>query len=203
MVHNKFHPRSLHTPPFRLVVGITGASGAILAIRLLEELKSTSVQTHLVLSTSAHITIRQETDWQVKDVISLAHTSYDYHDISAAIASGSFATLGMVILPCSIKTLSSVANSYTDDLIGRAADVTLKEGRPLVLVVRESPYHRGHLRLMSEAANAGAIIFPPVPAFYIRPGSLEDLVNNTVGRILVRLGIENDLYQEWQGHPAE
>jgi 4-hydroxy-3-polyprenylbenzoate decarboxylase len=183
----------------RLVVGITGASGAILGIRTLEALRPTPIETHLVLSGSAPLTIQQETDWRVEDVLSLADICYDFHDVGAAIASGSFATQGMVIIPCSIKTLSAVANSYTDDLISRAADVTLKEGRPLVLVVRETPYHPGHLRLMSEAAAAGAIIFPPVPAFYIHPHSMDEIINNTVGRILARFGIENDLYQEWQG----
>ncbi|MFZ0533381.1 MAG: UbiX family flavin prenyltransferase [Anaerolineales bacterium] len=192
-------PQERISSPSRLLVGITGASGAILGIRLLGALRSTSVETHLVLSDSAPLTIAQETDWLVEDVLSLADVRYDFHDIGAAIASGSFATLGMVIIPCSIKTLSAVANSYTDDLISRAADVTLKEGRPLVLVVRETPYHPGHLRLMSEAAGAGAIIFPPVPAFYIRPRSMDDMINNTVGRILARMGIENDLYQEWRG----
>ncbi len=182
----------------RLIVGITGASGAILGIRLLETLKSTPVETHLVLSDSARITIPQETEWRVKDVLSLAHVCYEQKNISATIASGSFTTMGMVIIPCSIKTLSSVANSYSDDLISRAADVTLKEGRPLVLVVRETPYHLGHLRLMSNAAKAGAIIFPPVPAFYIRPQSVDALIDNTVGRILARLGIDNDLYLEWR-----
>jgi 4-hydroxy-3-polyprenylbenzoate decarboxylase len=187
----------------RLIVGITGASGAILGIRLLEVLKSTSLETHLVLSESATLTIKQETDWRVEDVLSLADVNYNIHDIGARIASGSFATLGMVIIPCSIKTLSAVANSYSDDLLSRAADVTLKEGRPLVLVVRETPYHPGHLRLMSEAALAGAVIFPPVPAFYIRPNSVDDIINNTVGRVLARLGIKTDLYHEWQGQPSE
>jgi flavin prenyltransferase len=190
------------SPP-RLIVGITGASGAILGIRLLESLKSLSIESHLVLSESAPHTIQQETDWCIEDVLSLANRHYDFHDIGASIASGSFATLGMVIIPCSIKTLSAVANSYTDDLLSRAADVTLKEGRPLVLVVRETPYHPGHLRLMTEASMAGAVIFPPVPAFYIHPQSVEDIINNTVGRVLSRLGVENDLYHKWQGHPTE
>lgn len=185
--------------PRRLVVGITGASGAILGIRLLEVLKPSPVETHLVLSDSARLTIQQETDWKVEDVLALGHVSYDIRNIAAPIASGSFTTIGMVLIPCSVKSLSAVANSYTDDLISRAADVTLKEGRPLVLVIRETPYHAGHLRLMSEAANAGAIIFPPTPAFYFHPQTLDDLVNNTVGRILTRLGIENDLVQEWLG----
>jgi 4-hydroxy-3-polyprenylbenzoate decarboxylase len=183
----------------RLLVGITGASGAILGIRLLEALKPMPVETHLVLSASARLTIAQETDCQVNDVLALADVTYNPQDVGASIASGSFASLGMVIIPCSTKTLSAVANSYTDDLISRAADVTLKEGRPLVLVVRETPLHPGHIRLMRLAVEAGAVIFPPVPAFYIRPQSIDDIINNTVGRVLARLGIENDLYQEWNG----
>jgi len=186
----------------RLVIGITGASGAILGIRMLQVLQPTTIETHLVLSESAHLTIAQETDWQVNELLSLADVCYDFHDVGAAIASGSFATMGMVIIPCSIKTLSAVANSYTDDLISRAADVTLKEGRRLLLVVRETPYHPGHLRLMSEAASAGAIICPPSPAYYIHPSSIEDLIDNTVGRILARMGIENNLYQEWHGRSS-
>ena len=192
-------PQAHNSAIGRLVVGITGASGAILGIRLLEVLRPTPIETHLVLSASAPLTIHQETDWRIEDVLSLANVSYDFHDVGSAIASGSFTTLGMVIIPCSIKTLSAIANSYTDDLISRAADVTLKEGRQLVLVVRETPYHPGHLRLMSDAATAGAVIFPPVPAFYIRPQSMEEIINNTVGRILARLGIKNELFQEWQG----
>ena len=196
-------PQAQNSTSPRLIVGITGASGAILGIRLLEALRPTPIETHLILSGSAPLTIQQETNWRVEDVISLADVSYDFHDVGAAIASGSFTTRGMVIIPCSIKTLSAVANSYAEDLISRAADVILKEGRPLVLVVRETPYHAGHLRLMSEASAAGAVIFPPVPAFYIRPRSMDEIINNTVGRILARLGIENDLYQEWQGRSTE
>jgi 4-hydroxy-3-polyprenylbenzoate decarboxylase len=198
---NSLQPQNSSLP--RLIVGITGASGAILGIRLLEALKSNPIETHLVLSESAPVIIKQETDWRLEDILSLANVTYNFHDIGAAIASGSFATLGMVIIPCSIKTLSAVANSYTDDLLSRAADVTLKEGRPLVLVVRETPYHPGHLRLMSNAALAGAVIFPPVPAFYIRPNSVDDIINNTVGRILARLGIKTDLFHEWQGPLVE
>jgi flavin prenyltransferase len=188
-----------NSSPHRLVIGITGASGAILGIRMLEALKPTAIETHLILSESAHLTIVQETAWRLDDVRSLATVSYDFHDVGAAIASGSFSTQGMAIIPCSIKTLSAVANSYTDDLISRAADVTLKEGRPLVLVVRETPLHPGHLRLMGEAAAAGAVIFPPVPAFYLHPRSIDEIINNTVGRILSRLGIDNELFQEWHG----
>jgi 4-hydroxy-3-polyprenylbenzoate decarboxylase len=184
----------------RLVVGITGASGVILGIRLLEMLRHVEdIETHLVISPAGRATISQETDWKVSDVQALADVHYNHQDIGATIASGSFATMGMVIIPCSIKTLSAVANSYAEDLISRAADVTLKEGRPLVLVVRETPLHRGHIRLMSQAAEAGAVIFPPVPAFYARPASLDEAVTHTVGRVLARLGIEKMGYEEWKG----
>lgn len=183
----------------RLVVGITGASGVILGIRLLEIARTLGVETHLVLSPSAKVTIVQETSWKVSDVNALADVTYNHQDIGAAIASGSFVTEGMVIIPCSIKTLSAVANSYSDELIARAADVTLKEGRPLVLVVREAPLHRGHLRLMGLAADSGAVIFPPMPAFYAHPQSIDDMVDNIVGRVLARLGIANERYTEWKG----
>ena len=182
----------------RLVVGITGASGVILGIRLLEVLRSMAVEMHLVISPAAKATIAQETTWKISDVLALAEVVHNHADIGASIASGSFTTSGMVVAPCSIKTLSGIANSYAEDLISRAADVTLKEGRPLLLVVRETPLHRGHLRLMSLAAEAGAIIFPPVPAFYARPQSMEEIIDNLVGRILSRLGFENDLYLKWK-----
>ena len=182
----------------RLVFGITGASGVILGIRLLEALRPTPIETHPIVSPAARVTIAQETDWKVSDSLALASVAYNPSDIGAAIASGSYPTLGMVIVPCSMKTLSAVANSYAEDLLTRAADVTLKEGRPLLLVVRETPYHRGHLRLMDLAARAGAVIFPPVPAFYARPKSMDEIVTNMVGRILARLGIENDLYLRWR-----
>lgn len=182
-----------------LLVGITGSSGAILGIRLLEILKTQPVKTHLILTPSAEITISHETRWQLENVYELADVVYDYHDVGAAIASGSYPTKGMVIIPCSIKTLSSVANSYSANLLTRAADVTLKEGRPLLLVVRETPLHTGHLRLLQEAAKAGAIIFPPVPAFYDNTQSLDDIVTNIAGRVLARLGIESGTYYHWQG----
>ena len=187
------------TPPSRLVVGISGASGVILGIRLLQVLQPLEIETHLVVSPAGRVTIAQETSWKLSDVQALADVNYSDKDIAATVASGSFATLGMVVIPCSIKTLSAIANSYSADLLSRAADVTLKEGRPLVLVVREAPLHPGHLRLMSLAAQAGAVIFPPVPAFYARPQSLEDVVDNIVGRVLARIGIENDLYARWTG----
>ncbi|MCH8877740.1 MAG: UbiX family flavin prenyltransferase [Chloroflexi bacterium] len=189
----------------RLVVGITGASGAIYGIRLLQALSesegdsSPDIETHLVLTAAARITVAQETDWKVSDVEALATIRYDHRDIGATIASGSFETLGMVIVPCSIKTLSTVANSYSADLLSRAADVTLKEGRPLLLAVRETPLHAGHIRLMGQAASMGAVIFPPVPSFYGRPQTLEDVVDGTVGRILFRIGINNTLYTRWRG----
>lgn len=183
----------------RLIVGISGASGAILGIRLLEAFRSmAAVESHLVVSPAARMTITQETDWKVDDVLTLADVVYKHQDIGAAIASGSFETSGMVISPCSIKTLSEVANSYTENLLSRAADVTIKEGRPLVMVVRESPLHRGHLRLMDQAAEAGAVIFPPVPAFYTKPATVENIVDNIVGRVLLRVGIKNDLYGKWR-----
>ena len=183
----------------RLVVGISGSSGVILGIRLLQALQGSAIETHLVVTPAARVTIEQETHWKVEDVLALASVHYQPRDIGAVIASGSFATRGMVIIPCSIKSLSSIANSYASDLLTRAADVTLKEGRPLLLVVRETPLHRGHIRLMDQAAAAGAVIFPPVPAFYTHPQSVDELVDNLVGRVLARLGIENDLYERWQG----
>jgi 4-hydroxy-3-polyprenylbenzoate decarboxylase len=184
----------------RLVVGITGASGAVLGIRLLQVVRETKLaETQLIISAAGKATITQETSWKVSDVAALADVTYDVRDVGAAIASGSFVTAGMVIIPCSVKTLSAVANSYSADLISRAADVTLKEGRPLVLVFRETPLHLGHIRLMERAAEAGAVILPPVPAFYARPQTVEDIVDNTVGRALLRLGIENDLYLKWAG----
>jgi len=182
----------------RLVVGMSGASGVILGIRLLDALRSTDIETHLVLSPAARLTISEETSWKVEDVLALADVTYRHADIAAPIASGSFATLGMVVIPCSIKTLSAIANSYAADLLVRAADVTLKEGRPLILVVRETPLHYGHLRLMGLAARAGAVIFPPVPAFYAKPASVEDVIDNLVGRILARMGIDTDLYARWK-----
>ena len=186
------------TQPRRLVIGISGASGAILGIRMLEVLRQFEIETHLVVSPSARITVQQETDWKIRDMLALADKVYAFNDTGAAIASGSFSTMGMVVIPCSIKSLSAIANCYTSDLLSRAADVALKEGRPLVLVVREVPLHKGHLRLMTMAAEAGAIIFPPVPSFYTRPGSVAEIVDQIVGRVLARIGIENDLYIRWK-----
>jgi len=183
----------------RLIVGISGSSGVIMGIRLLQALQGSEIETHLVLTPAARLTIEQETSWKPADVLALADVSYNYHDVGAAIASGSFVTAGMVVIPCSIKSLSAVANSFAADLLSRAADVTLKEGRPLLLVVRETPLHRGHIRLLDRAAAAGAIIFPPAPAFYTKPQSVDDIVDNLVGRVLLRLGIDNSLFKSWQG----
>jgi len=185
--------------PKRLIVGITGASGVIYGIRALQMLRAAEIETHLVLSPAARVTIAQETDWKTSEVEALATVPHDHRDVGASIASGSFTTQGMLIAPCSIKTLSAVANAYSNDLMSRAADVCLKEGRPLLLMVRETPLHKGHLKLMLAAADAGAILFPPVPAFYGHPKTLDDLVTATVGRALARLGIANDGYQEWTG----
>jgi len=184
----------------RLIIGISGASGVIYGIRMLEALAQTrAIETHLVMTGAARATIVEETDWAVRDVEALAGVVHSPGNVGASIASGSFDTLGMVIAPCSIKTLSAVANSYDDDLITRAADVQLKEGRPLLLLVRETPLHIGHLRLMLQAAENGAIIMPPVPAFYGRPQTVDEIVNGTVGRALARIGIKNDLYFQWLG----
>jgi flavin prenyltransferase len=182
----------------RLIIAITGASGAIYGIRTLEILRDLGYETHLILSQTAKITIKQETNRQVKDIEALASMVYDHQDLAASIASGSFITQGMIVAPCSVKTLSAIANSYTPDLITRAADVCLKEGRYLLLMVRETPLHRGHLGLMLKTAELGAILFPPVPAFYGRPKTIDDLVNNSVGRALSRMGIQNEFYTHWK-----
>ena len=183
----------------RLIVGMSGASAAIYGIRLLEVLKETDVETHLVISSAAKKIILLETDFKVEEVEALADHVYDKDDIGAAIASGSFKTDGMVIIPCSIKSLSAIANSYGANLLLRAADVTLKERRRLVAVVRETPLHRGHLQLMLRLTDMGAIIFPPLPAFYHRPKTVEDIVDHTVGRVLDLFGVDHALFERWSG----
>jgi 4-hydroxy-3-polyprenylbenzoate decarboxylase len=189
----------------RIVLAISGASGAIYGVRVAEVLHGTpDVELHLVVSKGAAATIGYETDRTVADVLALAHTTYEETDLAAAIASGTFLTHGMVVAPCSIRTLSSVANSANDNLITRAADVHLKERRRLILMVRETPLHAGHLRLMADATAAGAVILPPVPGFYIRPTSIAQLVDHSVGKALDVLGIEHDLFPRWTGpRPAE
>lgn len=184
----------------RLIIGISGASGVIYGIRALEALRAAGqVETHLVLSPAARATIAQETPLRARDVESLADVVHPPQNIGASIASGSFETMGMLIAPCSIKTLSAVATCFTADLMARAADVQLKEGRPVVLLVRETPLHAGHLRLMLQAAENGAVIMPPVPAFYGGAKTLDDVVQATVGRALARVGLPNSMYREWTG----
>jgi 4-hydroxy-3-polyprenylbenzoate decarboxylase len=183
----------------RLVVGMSGASAAIYGIRLLQVLGDVGVESHLVITDPARKIIALETEHTPAEVEALASRVHAVHDVGALIASGSFKTDGMVIVPCSIKTLSAVANSYGDNLLVRAADVTLKERRRLVLVVRETPLHLGHLRLMQNVTEMGAIVYVPVPAFYAQPRSIGDLVDHTVGRILDLFDIEHDLLTRWDG----
>jgi 4-hydroxy-3-polyprenylbenzoate decarboxylase len=184
----------------RLVVGISGSSGVVYGIRLLQVLRDLpQTETHLIITTSGKRTILEETDYSLQEVEALATHVYDNRDIGAAVASGSFRTDGMVIVPCSIRTASALAASTGEGLLCRAGDVTLKEGRPLVVAVREAPLHLGHLRQLTALAELGAVIFPPVPAFYHRPKTLDDIVNHTVGRILDRVGVPQTLAQEWTG----
>lgn len=186
----------------RMVLGITGASGALYGIRALRLLGEMGFDTHLVLSDAGRRVIELETDYTARQVGAMATRTYEADDVAAPIASGSFPADGMIIAPCTIKTLSGVANSYASNLIERAADVTLKEGRKLVLVVRETPLHKGHLRLMTLAADIGACILPPIPAFYHRPASIDDIIDQTVGRIFDHFGIEHDLFERW-GEPGD
>jgi 4-hydroxy-3-polyprenylbenzoate decarboxylase len=184
----------------RLVVGITGATGSIYGIRLLQVLRGDpDVETHLVVSRPGKRTIVEETDFSLAEVESLATQRYEVGDIGAAIASGSFLTAGMVIAPCSVKTAAAIAACYSDNLITRAADVTLKEGRPLILLVRETPLHVGHLKCLLALAEMGAVVLPPMPAFYNRPRDLDDLVNHTIARVLDRLQRPQTLVAEWKG----
>lgn len=183
----------------RIIVGITGATGVIYGIRLLEALKSAEVETHLILSDAGKKNILIETDYAIGDVEKLASQVHDVENLASSISSGSFKTDGMVIVPCTVKTLSGVAHSYNDNLIVRAADVVLKERRRLILVVRETPLHKGHLELMSKVADLGGIILPPIPAFYHSPRTIDDLLDHTTGKILDLLEIENSLFTRWKG----
>ena len=186
--------------PARIVIGISGASGATYGIRALQQLADNpQIETHLIVSKGGALTIQQETDFELKDVLALADVVHPDTNIGASIASGSFPTAGMLVAPCSMRTLGAIANSMADTLMIRAADVVLKEGRPLVLLVRESPLHRGHLRLMSLAAEAGAIIAPPVPSFYHRPTTVEEIVDHTVARALDCLIPDVGGAQPWEG----
>lgn len=181
----------------RLVIGLSGASGAAYAIRLLEALKELGIETHLVISRAGEMTIGYETSLNSKAVRALAGVSYKNEDVGAAIASGSFKTLGMIVAPCSIRTASEIATGVTSSLLTRAADVTLKERRPLVLMVRETPLHLGHLRTLATLAELGAVIAPPLPALYARPKSVEEIVDQSVGRVLDMFGLEWKSTKRW------
>lgn len=188
----------------RIIVGISGSTGAIYGVRMLEVLAGVpEIETHLVASDAARLTIGLETDRDPDAVLGLAATAYDVRNVGAAIASGTFITDGMVIAPCSIRTLAAVANSLNDNLLTRAADVCLKERRKLVMIVRETPLHVGHLRLMLQATEAGAVILPPAPAFYHRPRTIQDVVDHTVGKALDQFGIDAGLFPRWTGLPSE
>ena len=187
----------------RIIVGITGATGVIYGVRLLEVLHDSGVETHLVMSDQAVKNIGVETDYQVESVQRLASFNHDIDNLGASVASGSFMTDGMVIAPCTVKTLSGIAHSYGENLMIRAADVSLKERRRLVLVVRETPLHKGHLKLMMEAADHGAIILPPVPAFYPHPKTIDDIVDHTVGKILDLFDVPHSLFKRWEGTESE
>jgi flavin prenyltransferase len=189
--------------PRRLIVGIAGASGVIYGVRVLELLRDTGIETHLVMSKSAELTLAYETDYKPKDVKALASVNHPPSDIGAAISSGSFPTMGMVIAPCSIRTMSEIATGVTSSLLSRAADVVLKEKRRLVLALRETPLHGGHLRTMTTLADIGAVVAPIVPAFYAKPKTVDDIINHTVGRLLDQFGIETKVVRRWQGGPPE
>ena len=189
----------------RLVIGIAGASGVIYAVRLLEVLHDVpNVETHLVLSDAARQTIGYETNFTFENVMDFADVQYSIKNIAASISSGSFKTMGMVVVPCSMKTLSGIAMSFSDNLLLRAADVTLKDRRPLVLLPRETPLHLGHLRLMVQVSEMGAILLPPMPAFYHRPKTVDDIINQTVNRVLdvLKIELEHDLFDRWTGPPT-
>ena len=187
-----------------LIVGITGASGVIYGIRLLEVLSTNKeVETHLIISEAGAKNIRYETNWELEQVKAMADFYYDIHDIGAKLASGSFKRDGMVIAPCSMKTLSAVANSYADNLLSRSADVTLRERKRLVLLARETPLHLGHLRNMEKLTEMGAVVFPPVPAFYYKPQTIQELIDHAIGKVLDIFDIKHNLFPRWSGIRSE
>jgi 4-hydroxy-3-polyprenylbenzoate decarboxylase len=186
----------------RIVVGISGASGVTYGVRMLELLRKTEFETHLIISGAGKLNIEIETSYKPGQVEAMADFTYDHKDMAAALASGSFLTEGMVVIPCTIKSLSGIANAYNENLLIRAADVTLKEKRKLVLVVRETPLHIGHLRLMTMAAEMGAHLLPPVPSFYHRPKTIDDIIDQTIGKVFDYIGIEHDLFDRW-GEPGQ
>ena len=186
-----------------LVVAITGASGVIYGVEMLRVLKELGQETHLIVSDAARKNFAIETEYSYDEVKALASVVYDNNDIGAAVASGSFRTRGMIVAPCTVKTLSAIANSFTYNLIVRAADVSIKERRTLVLMVRETPLHKGHLDLMSRAADYGAVILPPMPAFYHKPETLMDIIHQSIGKALDQVGIEHNLFKRWSGHNSD
>ena len=190
---------AIRNPPYRLVVGISGASGAIYGARVLDALKDLGVESHLVVSKAALLTLSQETDLSPADLTAKATVVHKMADVGATIASGSFKTLGMIVAPCSVKTMSEIATGVTSSLLTRAADVTLKERRPLVLMVRETPFHLGHLRTMTALTEMGSIIAPPLPAFYARPASILEMVDQSVGRCLDAFGLDWSPVRRWEG----
>ena len=181
----------------RIVIGISGASGVVYGVRLLDALHDLDVETHLVMSKSAKVTLAYEMDLKVSEVSAKADFTYQPEDIGAAISSGSFLTMGMIVAPCSIRTLSEIATGVTSTLLSRAADVVLKDRRRLVLMVRETPLHLGHLRSMAQVTEAGAIVMPPVPAFYAKPRSIDEMIGHSIGRVLDMFEIKNDLVKRW------
>ena len=185
-------------PKPRLIVGMSGASGAIYGVRLLQKLKGSGIETHLIMSRNAQITLAHETDLKVADVERLASVVHSNNDLGAACSSGSFRTLGMVVAPCSIKTMGEIATGATASLIARSADVAMKERRRVVLMLRETPLHLGHIRSMAAVTEAGAIVYPPVPALYARPKSLDDMINHTVGRVLDLFDIDAGVVRRWR-----
>ncbi len=197
--HSRLHTRD---DTRRIVVGVTGATGIVYGVRLLEALRALSIETHLVMTKPAEITAAQEWPQPVKEIRALADFSYRIGDVGSAIASGSFATLGMIVAPCSAKTVAEIAAGTSSNLLTRAADVCLKERRRLVLMVRETPLHAGHLKAMLLATEIGAIIAPPVPAFYAKPATLDDMVNHTIGRVLDLFGMESGLVARWAGRQS-
>ena len=186
-----------------LVVAITGATGVIYGVELLRVLKDLGQPVHLILSEAAGLNLAIETEYTLDEVRALATVVHNNRDVGASVASGSFRTRGMIVAPCTVKTLSAIANSFTYNLVVRAADVQLKEGRKLVLMVRETPLHKGHLELMTRAADCGAVILPPMPAFYHRPQTIMDIIHQSIGKALDQVGIEHNLFQRWSGHGEE
>lgn len=190
---------AVRNPPDRLVVGISGASGVVYGIRVLDALKGLGVESHLVVTRAALLTLSQETDFSADDLTGRASVVHKLNDVGASIASGSFKSLGMIVAPCSVRTMSEIATGVTSTLLTRAADVVLKERRPLVLMVRETPFHLGHLRTMTALAEMGATIAPPLPAFYARPASIEEMVDQSVGRALDLFGLDWAPVKRWDG----